>query len=414
LIGLGFLAARFKETVEPLCQVINQHKKDAWLVLGGHGPSPIPEYVLKKTGADVIAIGEAEETIVDIVNCKVNKGELARVKGIAYRDGGEIQINERRKPIMDVDSIPFPAWELFPMEKYTSCLVYPGQEKSTVSLDMITTRGCTARCSFCYRMERGIRRRSMANIIEEMKIMTSKYGVTFFMIIDELTFFNKKRVFEFEEAVKKSGLKIKYFCCIRANLIDNEIAQSLIRSGCRQVDIGFESFDQKVLDRMKKGVTVEENIKAAEVCKDVGLIMGLNVMWVNPYDTEESLWKIVDFMKKYNTYGEIRTIRPVTAYPGCSLYDDAIEMGLLQGPDDFFEKFKNSDLVSINFTDLPTEKCHRLLFAANTELILDHFLKTDGDIREAKDMIDGFYRLYFEKEYKFRGARHYVRETEGT
>ena len=94
-------------------------------------------------------------------------------------------------------------------------------------------------------------------------------------------------------------------------------------------------------------------------------------------------------------------------------YYDAIEMGLLKGPDDFFEKFKNSDLISVNFTDLPTEECHRLLFAANTELITDHFLKTKGDMREAKNMIDAFYGLYFEKEYKFRGARHYERKIEG-
>ena len=281
-------------------------------------------------------------------------------------------------------------------------------------MQMITSRGCTARCSFCYRLERGIRRRSLDSVIEEMKTLASRYGLTFFMIVDELAFFKKNRVLEFEELLKKTGLNINFFCAVRANLVDKEVVESLKRSGCQFVDIGFESFDQKVLDRMNKETTVEDNFRAAEVCNEAGLMMGLNVMWVNPYDTEESLWKIVDFMKKYNTYEELRTIRPVTPYPGCPLYYDAIEMGLLKGPDDFFEKFKNSDLISVNFTDLPTEECHRLLFAANTELILDHFLHTNGDMGEAKNMIDSFYGLYFEKEYKFRGARHYVRETENT
>lgn len=413
LIGLGFMAARFKETVAPLCQVINQNKKDAWLVLGGHGPSPIPEYVLRKTGADVVAIGEAEETIVDLVNCKVNKGDLGAIKGIAYRDREEVYINERRRPIRDLDSIPFPAWELFPMEKYSTSEVYPGQEESERNLAILTTRGCTGRCSFCYRIERGIRWRSVDTIIEEMKILIFKYGVTYFFIADELTFFNKKRVFEFEEALKKNGLRIKYYCDIRAKLVDKEVAESLKRSGCQLVNIGFESMDQKVLDRMNKGTTVNHNIRAVAVCNEVGLTMGLNVMWANPYDTKESLWRLVDFLKQYNTYGQLRTIRPVTPYPGCPLYDDAIEMGLLKGPDDFFEKFKNSDLITVNYTDMPTEECHRLLFAANTELILDHFLKTNGDMSEAKRLIDAFYRLYFEGEYKFRGARHYDRKTEG-
>jgi len=239
-----FLAARFKETVEPLCKVINQHKKNAWLVLGGHGPSAIPEHMLRKTGADVIAIGEAEATIVDLLNCKVNKGDLANIKGIAYRDGKEVHINERQKTISDLDSIPFPAWDLFPMEKYTTCSVYPGQSETERNLAMLTTRGCTGRCSFCYRLVKGVRRRSMDNAIEEMKTLMSKYGVTYFFIADELTFFNKRRVFEFEEALKKSGLKIKYYCDVRANLVDKEVAESLQRSGCQLVNIGFESMEQ--------------------------------------------------------------------------------------------------------------------------------------------------------------------------
>lgn len=381
---------------------------------GGHGPSSIPDYMLRQTGADVAAIGEAEETIADLVNCKVSKGNLAAIKGIAYRDGEKVYINERRSPVKDLNSIPFPAWELFPMEKYTTCSIYPGQEESERSLSMITTRGCTSRCSFCYRMERGIRWRSMDNVIEEMKTLISKYGVSYFLIADELTFFNKKRVFEFEEAVKKNGLKIKYYCDVRANFIDKEIAESLKRSGCQLVNIGFESMDQKVLDRMEKGTTVEDNIRSAELCNETGLMMGLNVMWGNPFDTGDSLWKLVDFLKKYNTYGQIRTIRPVTPYPGCPLYHDAIEMGLLKSPEDFFDKCKNSDLITVNYTDMSTEECHRLLFAANTDLVLDHFLKTKGDMKEAKKLIDAFYGLYFAKEYKFRGARHYDRKTEGS
>lgn len=412
IIGLGFLAARFKETIESLCEVINKNKKNAWLVLGGHGPSPIPKYMLEKTDADVIAIGEAEETMVDLVKCKINNEDLADIRGIAYKDEGEVYINERRQPLSDLDSIPFPAWDLFPMEKYRDSMVFSGMDESEKSMAMITTRGCVARCSFCYRMEKGLRIRSMDNVIEEMKTLISKYDITYFMLLDELTFYNKNRVFEYEEALEKNGLKIKYSCNARAKFLDKEVAESLKKSGCQLVNIGFESLDQQVLDRMYKGITVEENIATAEVCNEVGLTMGLNVMWALPYDTKESLQKIVDFIKKYNTYGQKRTIRPVTPYPGSPLYYDAIEMGLLKSPDDFFNKFKNSDLITVNYTSIPTEECHKMLFAANTELILDHFLKTNGNIKNAKKLIDDYYQLYFQHNYKFRGARHYDRIVE--
>jgi len=124
LIGVGFLAPRFKETVIDLCAIINEYKKDAWLVLGGHGPSPIPEYMFEKAGADIVAIGEAEETILELLNCKLNNGDLAKVEGIAYcdRKNKKIIVNNRRQPVRNLDSIPFPEWSLFPMEEYTSCL----------------------------------------------------------------------------------------------------------------------------------------------------------------------------------------------------------------------------------------------------------------------------------------------------
>jgi radical SAM superfamily enzyme YgiQ (UPF0313 family) len=410
LIGLGFLAARYGRTVEPLCEVINKCKKEAWLVLGGHGPSPIPEYVLNKTQADVVAIGESEDTIVDLVRCKANREGLADVEGIAYRQDGEVAVNARRRPIMDLDTIPFPAWELLPTETYASCCLYPGQEKAERSLAMIATRGCLGRCSFCYRMEKGIRLRSIENVVEEMKCLSSKYGVSYFCFQDELFVLNKRRLFEFEDALQRQKLRIKFSCNARVDMFDREMAQCLKQMGCKKINVGFESMNQKVLDGMCKRTTVEENIRFAETAKEAGLNMGLNVIWGNPYDTEESLKGIVEFLKKYNTYGEVRTIRPVTPYPGSPLYYDAIQKGLLEGPDDFFNKFRNSDLLTVNFTDIPEDRFYQLLFAANRELITDHFRHTNGDTAEARKLIDSFHELYFSKQHAFSGARHYERK----
>ncbi|GAI71844.1 unnamed protein product, partial [marine sediment metagenome] len=82
-----------------------------------------------------------------------------------------------------------------------------------------------------------------------------------------------------------------------------------------------------------------------------------------------TLWENVEFIKKYNMYWQVRTIRPVTSYPGCPLYYKAIEDGLLDGPEDFYNKFCNSDLITINFTDMDKKKMHKELFLANSELI---------------------------------------------
>ena len=410
IIGVGFLAARFKETIESLCTVINEHKKNAWLFLGGPGPSPIPEYVLEKTKADIVVIGEAEETIVELLKCKLEKGDCSQIKGIAYRSPEGIMVNERRKPLAELDSLPFPEWSLFPMEKYIGCLKLYGADDKDVAFSIITSRGCVNRCSFCYRMEKGVRVRSLKNVVEEMKILNRTYGVNYFEIEDELFVLSKKRILEFRDVLNQESLKIKFYCQARVDLFDEEIAKAIEEAGCQFVNFGMESSDQNVLNLMNKNTTVEQNIKAAEIASKTGLGLGLNFIWGNIGDTEESLKGNVELIKKYNTYDQIRTIRPVTPYPGCDLYYEAIQKGLLTGPEDFFDKFKNSDLFTVNFTDIPEDKFYKLLFEANKELIIDHFSHTTKDMEEGNRLIKDFYNLYFKGGTNFRGARHYEKK----
>lgn len=406
LIGIGFLAARFRETILDLCATVNEFKKNAWLVLGGHGPTSIPEYVLKKTKADIATLGEAEETIVELLRCKLENGDLSQIKGIAFRNNDEITINERRNPIRDLDSLPFPEWSLFPMKKYT-CLEFFGMDKGDKALGILTSRGCINRCNFCYRMENAIRLRNIENVVEEMKILKKRYGVNYFSMHDELFVFPKKRVFDFYQALKENNLKIKFNCNARVDIFDKEVAICLKKSGCTFLNFGMESSDQNVLDLMHKNTTVEQNIQAAEIAREIGIGLGLNFIWGNKGDTEESLRNNVELIKKYNTYDQIRTIRPVTSYPGCELYYEAIEKGLLAGPEDFFNKFKNSDLLTVNFTDIPEEKFYKLLFKANKDLIIDYFIHTTKDMVKANRLIKDFYDLYFKSKTHFRGARHY-------
>jgi len=409
LIGIGFLAARFKETVQELCAVVNQHKKGAWLLLGGHGPSPIPEYMLEATGADIVTIGEAEETVIELLREKLNQTHrLEKIKGIAWRSGDKVCLSPHRTPIRDLDSLPFPAWEIFPMEDYSQSvrIVYdqPPEEKSLV---FYSSRGCINACNFCYRMERGIRIRSVGNVIEEIKILVKGYGIRYFQVFDEMFVLNKKRMFEFEKKLEQEKLDIRFFCDARVDIIDRELLESLKRSGCIFINFGFESMSDAVLKAMKKNATATENIKAIETALSVGGIgIGLNILWGNIGDTEETLRLGIDFIKKYNSYKQLRTIRPPTPYPGCELYYTAIKMGLLKGPGDFFEKFKNSDLCPVNFTDLPLQRFYELLFQANKELVLDHYQHTNGDMKEADCLIDQFRDLYSGKNTKFRGARN--------
>jgi Fe-S oxidoreductase len=256
LICVGFLSARFKDTVQPLLDVIAQHKNSgACLVLGGHGPSATPEWMLENTPADIICVGESEETIVELYEWGAEFKPLLRseMKGIAYRGWmGEITSTERRKPVQDLDSIPFPAWHLFDMDKYSTALQLWGMEPGEKALTMITGRGCTNRCSFCYRLERGIRFRSVNSVIAEMKQLRDKYGITGYFLNDELFVASKLRLFKLRDALKENDLHIKFSCNVRVDLFDYEIAVCLKEIGCTFANIGFESTDQNVLDLIEK------------------------------------------------------------------------------------------------------------------------------------------------------------------
>jgi radical SAM superfamily enzyme YgiQ (UPF0313 family) len=125
-----------------------------------------------------------------------------------------------------------------------------------------------------------------------------------------------------------------------------------------------------------------------------------NIIFGNLGDTRETLRKSLDFLHKYNDYGQIRAIRPVTPYPGSPLYDLAIQKGLLKGPADFYEKHKNLELLTVNFTDIPDDEFHQLLFEANKEIIKKYYAHVQ------EQQIEYFRKVYFKKEFSFRGVRH--------
>lgn len=422
IIGLSFMASRFRETILDLCKIIDENKKGAWFIVGGHMPSALPQYTLEKTGADIVVIGEAEETIKDIVTVLQNnrlthfrpyiKEDLLEVDGICYRYNNQNCITAPKQSRKDLSTIPLPDWELFPIEKYSTCIKFHEHEDTDRYMSIVTSRGCVNSCNFCYRMTNGYRLRPIKDVIEEINILNHSFGINYFEIQDEMFIISKKRLIEFRDGLKKEGLKIKFTCDGRVNFVDEEILDLLKECGCKFLNFGFESMEQKVLDNMNKHTTVEQNIRAAELTKKSGIAMGLNFIWGNIGDDVNSLRKNVDFIKKYNTYFQLRTIKPVTPYPGCELYRIAIKRGLLKDDDDFFNKFRNSDLLTVNFTELSDKNFYVLLYEANSELIEDHYKHTTGDMKEAEHYKKILLDLYSGKGGKFRGFRSYRRDND--
>ena len=155
VVGLSFIGGYYQyRKALKISGAINKSKHRPFFILGGHGPSPEPEHFLNKTEADAVVIGEGEETIIELLNALGNRKSLSSIKGIAYKDGDKVVINERRDLIKDIDSIPWPAYELFPIQYYRLIRETHSTNKDFV-MPVLSGRGCKFKCNFCYRMDQG-------------------------------------------------------------------------------------------------------------------------------------------------------------------------------------------------------------------------------------------------------------------
>lgn len=401
IIGVGITGGYYQyRKLLKISDAINSSKNRPFYVIGGHGPSPEPEFFLKKTQADAAVIGEGEETIVELAGAVENKQPLAVIKGAAFRDGERIIVNQRRPLIKDIDTLPFPAYRLFPMDYYT-LYRQPHAANRDFLVQVLSGRGCTFECNFCYRMDEGFRPRRNDILIEEIELLKKDYGITYIVFSDELLMSSIERVTNLCEDFIRKRVNVKWWCNGRLNYAKPEVLSLMKRSGCVFINYGIEALDDQVLKNMRKALTVEQITKGIEATLKSGISPGFNIIFGNIGDTKETLRKGVEFLLKYDDGAQLRTIRPVTPYPGSPLYYYAIKKKLLKDAEDFYEnKHINSDLLSVNFTDLTDDEFHTCLMEANTTLIENYFRK------KASSLIAQTKKLYLAKDASFRGYRH--------
>ncbi len=399
-VGLGVVGGYYQyRKLLKISEAINKANKKPFFILGGHGPAPEPEYFLKKTGADVIVIGEGEATIVELLEHLAGKKPLKSINGIAYLENDIIKQTEERELIKDIDTIPYPAWDLFPIEHYVLQRL-PKMGNSERMMPVLSGRGCPYSCNFCYRMDKGFRGRSPESIVAEIMLLKELYNVKYINFSDELLMSSILRTEDICKALLKNKLNIKWLCNGRLNFARKDILALMKKAGCVYINYGIESLDEKALQVMNKKLKVSQIVNGIENTLSVGISPGFNIIFGNLGETAQSLRLGVEFLLKYDDNSELRTIRPVTPYPGSPLYYHAIKNGLLKDCEDFYEnKHVNSDLLTVNFTDLSNDKFHQLLFQANKTLISKYYNKAcQATVNQAESLYSG-------SNVNFRGFR---------
>lgn len=229
-------------------------------------------------GADFILIGEAENTLIEVIDGlkkNSNEADFNHINGLAFKKGDEYLKTMKREVMHDLDALPFPDWNLIDIKKYKHNWI---KKNRYFSLNLTTTRGCPFKCNWCAKPIYGNRynSRSPENVVEEIKFLLHNFQPTHFWFCDDIFGLKPGWIKRFSELVEKENLKFKFKIQCRADLLldENPSVNSragnieyLAKAGCDEIWIGAESGSQKILDAMDKGTTIEQIYRCTELMK---------------------------------------------------------------------------------------------------------------------------------------------------
>jgi len=254
-------------------------------------------------GADYILIGEAEMTLLDLINAlRAGEKDLLKIEGIAFKQNESVIKTARRKVLKDLDSLPFPAWDLIDIRPYREMWL---KHKGYFSMNMGTTRGCPFKCNWCAKPIYGNRynARSPENVVQELKLLKEKFQFDHIWFCDDIFGLKPGWVNAFADLVEKENLQFNFKIQARADLlVQEDYIRSLARAGCENVWMGAESGSQKVLDAMDKGTTVEQIHKATALLKKHGIHPSFFIQFGYLGETKEDIKKTIQMINKLLPY----------------------------------------------------------------------------------------------------------------
>ncbi|MGZ5282916.1 MAG: B12-binding domain-containing radical SAM protein [Bacteroidia bacterium] len=254
-----------REAAFKMCETAKKYKCKV-VVSSSDATDNFEKYLAK--GADFVLIGEAEHTLLDLA-ATLKKGEthFSKIPGLAYIENGETVKTPKRNVIKDLDSLPFPAWDLIDIEPYRKMWL---ASAGYFSLNMSTTRGCPFKCNWCAKPIYGnhYNSRSPQHVVEELKLLQSIFGYEHIWFCDDIFGLKSGWLNDFADLVEKENLHFRYKIQSRADLLlKEENIKALARSGCENVWIGAESGSQTILDAMDKGITIAQIYEATNLLK---------------------------------------------------------------------------------------------------------------------------------------------------
>lgn len=324
IVGISAETLTSKNALK-IAGLVKEVDEEKWTILGGPHATFKDEEALRNPNVDVVVRREGEITMLTLVQ-QILQGEtdLEHVEGITFRKNDRIIRNPDRPLISNLDALPTPVRELFPLNMYK----LPGT--------LITSRGCPAKCIFCsanaisggkYRI------RSPDSVVNEITCMIEKFNFDKFFIADDTFTVFRDRTEKICQMLRKLG--IIWFCESRVNTVDKELLGCMAKAGCKIIQFGIESGSEGILKSIRKGITLEQATKAVKWSIEAGIKPVCSFMVPHPEDTMETINETKNFMEKLKAMGALVVVSVTTPFPGTYLHDHAEEMGLKIISDDY-------------------------------------------------------------------------------
>lgn len=318
LVGITAMTTKFGSVLK-IAEVVKKYNSKCRVIVGGPHPTFLPKQTLKSRNIDIAVRGEGERTFLNLISAIENGDDLQDVKGISFKQNGEIHHSPSQEFVKDLDQIPFPARDLLMNNKN-----YTSEDMGAI----MTSRGCPFNCSYCCHMWRKkVRNRSVDNVVQEIRMVKQKYGTRQFEFKDDTFTLNRKRIIQFCGRLVSEKLRINWGCTTRVDLLDEELIKKMKKAGCNVVKLGIETGSERILKETKKGVTFQQMREAAELLNKYNIFWSGYFMVGLPTETEEDIRKTCEFMKELNPY--YAGLGVYNPFPQTELFEQGVKMGLL-------------------------------------------------------------------------------------
>ena len=343
--------------VYELIDLARRIKPDVTIILGGPFATCEYDFLLKNFKVDYVVVGDGEETMVELMNNLIEGLEPLGVNGVAFMRKGKVHFSGERKKLLNLDSLPYPAFHLFkgfekrinsgrsvkPMSNFIL-----GRRCTTLknALLMLSSRGCIYSCNFCPMSKIDkykVRFHSPEYFVDMVAYFYRRYGIRDFAFGDNFFTLSKKRVMSICELILKKRLKIKWSCMTRSDSVDKEMLKAMSKAGCFEVSYGVESGSEQVQNKIGKKLDLLRTREAFKQTREAGIRSILMLMVGNTGESESTIRQTFCYVKGLNPDSVL--VKRVKVYPGTLIHDLYEKKGLLKK-----NYYKESEFTPPSFT----------------------------------------------------------------